>query len=107
MSQTVLPSAINAKYDSFFRSCSSEYFERSGGDIESPSGWYGALAVDIALRGLMAGTCDYLPADGLYLVMVDSSGLVWAYRGTADEVTGWCDALDTEYAAWIADDTDL
>lgn len=74
--------------DSFFRSIDSNWYEDYNGDTESSFGWFGLLYIDREFRDLCAeheakGNDQYIPdgiVDGVYLVQINSDGIVCAYQ---------------------------
>lgn len=94
--------------DSFFRHLDQDFFESTDGHVDAPTGWFGLLRVDASLRdavGVASG--DFVPAsidDGLYLVRVNDSGMVWALQADVEIGTRFVfNELVKEYTDWAAE----
>jgi len=99
----------------FFRSIHPDYYVRETGNVDSPSGYFGLVRIDDKFRNdwenevRVIGGISSIPdgiADGVYLVQIDSSGIVWAWQSESSDVSNDealqanYDALVKEYLAW-------
>lgn len=87
----------------FFRDLDLDSYERSSGDVEAPTGWFGLYEVAQSDRDEYEEAPEV--ADGLYLVVIDSNGLIWAYQGLNEDHTRRAyEAREAEYGIWLGED---
>lgn len=98
--------------DSFFRGVSPGWYVTDDGTVEAPTGWFGLLRIDTEFRQAHSSTSikrensempeGHVP-DGLYLVIIENSGVVWAYHSeTEAEVLNRYAEMSREYSEWLA-----
>ena len=82
---TVTDKSTDTDKDRFFKSIPPDWYEEESGDVESPQGWFGLVKVNSDMIG--KDDIHPIPAgldDGLYLVVVDNAGLIWAFQGDGE-----------------------
>jgi hypothetical protein len=81
--------ARSSDEQSFFKSIPEDWYEKTDGNVESPSGWFGVVYVDTEMR-IRFGLSENvrIPStipDGSYFVTIDNNGLIWAEAYSRDE----------------------
>lgn len=96
--------------DRFFKFFDEGVYEHTSGEVDAPTGWFGLLVIDRHQRDEYGkDTGDIVPevADGLYLVVINDQGLVWAYQhesGDDEKLYEQFRSLQIDYSRWCEDD---
>lgn len=105
---THFPNAVSTaheRHDSMLREFSTDVVEAQTGDVESPNGWIGLVTINTVLLETYAVTHgedvrDFTP--GVYLLRINSDGLIWGMRyATREKADSDFAALDVAYDTWM------
>lgn len=84
----LIDTATTPDRTTFFKTIPQHWYNDFSGDVEAPTGWFGVVDVD---RDLCDEVDDILKREtrteityGLYLVVINSDGLLWAYTVDAE-----------------------
>lgn len=104
-----------ARYDSVFKAIvGSDWPDDRSGNVESPSGYFALLYIpeddepehDTFKTELPIWDSN-CPHAGWYITTEDGCGTIWAYSMPEEwEARRAFDALEADYDAWMADDTE-
>lgn len=96
--------------DRFFKFFDEGVYEHTSGEVDAPTGWFGLLMIDQHQRDCYGeDTGEVIPEveNGLYLVVINDQGLVWAYQhesGDDEKLYAQFRSLVIDYSNWCRQD---